>query len=74
MVKVFISNEKGKIEFTKEELESLLNEVWDDGYRHQSLYKWQSPITTNTKTIPTIPYSLSDGDIKITCGEEKRWD
>lgn len=65
MVKVFISNEKGKIEFTKEELELLLNEVWNDGYYRQSQYWWQSP------TI-TMPYSSSTSGIKITCGEENR--
>lgn len=30
-VKVFTTNEKGKIEFTKEELEKLLDEVYQDG-------------------------------------------
>ena len=65
MVKVFMPNEKGKIEFTKEELELLLNEVWNDGYYRQSPYWWQSP------TI-TTPYSSSTSGIKITCGEENR--
>ena len=32
MVKVFTTNSNGKIEFTKEELEKLLNEVWQNGY------------------------------------------
>ena len=66
MVKVFMPNEKGKIEFTKEELELLLNEVWNDGYYHQSSYWWQSPTTT------TVPHYLVNGGITITCGEENR--
>ena len=28
MVKVFTTNSDGKIEFTKDELEKVLNEVW----------------------------------------------
>ena len=64
MVKVFTPNEKGKIEFLKEELELLLNEVWNDGYYHQNTYWWQSP--TITKTVPY--YS----GITISCGEENR--
>lgn len=30
-VRVFTTNDKGKVEFTKEELEKLLNEVYQDG-------------------------------------------
>ena len=67
MVKVFMPNEKGKIEFTKEELELLLNEVWNDGYYRQTLYWWQSPMTTTT-----TPYFPDNNGIKITCGEENR--
>lgn len=38
MVKVFTTNSDGKIEFTKDELEKLLNEVWRDG--HNSLVSY----------------------------------
>lgn len=48
MVKVFSTNERGKIEFTHEELEKLLNEVWNDGYYHHGAYWWTSPGITNT--------------------------
>lgn len=44
MVKVFMQNKDGKIEFTKDELEKLLNEVWWDG-RKTSNYWWTSPTT-----------------------------
>ena len=50
MVKVFTTNERGKIEFTREELEALLNEVWNDGYNHHGTYWWTSP----TLTAPSI--------------------
>lgn len=42
MVKVFTPNKDGKIEFTKDELEKLLNEVWYDGKSSGSYY-WTSP-------------------------------
>lgn len=56
MIKVFEMNKDGKIEFTKSELEELLNEAYEEGYRNSSTYTWTSP-----NTIPTI-----DG-FKITC-------
>lgn len=42
MVKIFTPNKAGKIEFTKTELENLLNEVWLDGYNANKYY-WNSP-------------------------------
>ena len=64
MVKVFTTNEHGKIEFTKEELESILNEVWNDGYNHHGTYWWTSPTYT----------PLKRGGITITCNAERRED
>ncbi len=58
MVKVFTTNSNGKIEFTKEELEKLLNEVWQDGYdSNKSLW---SPTTTRLGLIQ------DDKTVKIT--------
>ena len=64
MVKVFTVNKNGKIEFTKDELEKLLNEAWNDGYYHTNTYWWTSP------SVPTIttPYYTSDKTITVTCG------
>ena len=69
MVKVFTPNKNGKIEFTKKELEKLLDEVWRDGYNSNNNYYWHSPYwygngyyyvsctdSTNTTTV-TIPSS-----------------
>lgn len=49
-VKVFQSNHDGKIEFTRAELEKLLNEVYDGGFRdgedaqrEKSSWTWTSP-------------------------------
>ena len=61
MVKVFEYNKHHKIEFTKEELEELLNEVYQQGYSDSSrkYWYWTSP----TITTPTWDYT------KITCGD-----
>ena len=49
-VKVFQSNHDGKIEFTRAELEKLLNEVYTDGYNEgkSSHWTWTSPYLNNT--------------------------
>ena len=65
-VKVFQSNHNGKIEFTRAELEKLLNEVYTDGYNEgkSSHWTWTSPYISScdgitltnaidTKTITT---------------------
>ena len=65
MVKVFTTNNNGKIEFTKEELERILNEVWNDGYNHHGTYWWTSP------TLATPYYS---NGITISCNSEERED
>ena len=58
MVKVFTTNSNGKIEFTKDELEKVLNEVWQDGRNSVSSYWWTSPTTT--------PYYCTNGTT-ISC-------
>lgn len=61
MVKVFQSNANGKIEFTRAELEKLLNEVYKKGYdsgvsdTKQNYWTWTSP-TVNLRT-PDISYT-----------------
>lgn len=62
MVKVFTTNSDGKIEFYKDELEKVLNEVWQDGRNSVSSYWWTSPTGT--------PYS-TDKTVEITCGSGK---
>ena len=52
MVKVFTPNKAGKIEFTKTELENLLNEVWLDGY-NTNRFSWNSPAWDSTKWTVT---------------------
>ena len=52
-VKVFQSNHNGKIEFTRAELEKLLNEVYTDGYNEgkSSHWTWTSPFISSTDGI-----------------------
>ena len=63
MVKVFTTNSDGKIEFTKDELEKVLNEIWQDGRNSASSYWWTSPTVTK-------PY-CTDKTVEITCGSGK---
>ena len=45
-IRVFPHNEKGKIEFTKEELQKLLNEVYNEGKIDNYTISYGSNITT----------------------------
>ena len=63
MVKVFTTNSDGKIEFTKDELEKVLNEVWQDGRNSASSYWWTSPTIT--------PYYTGEKTMEITCSPGK---
>ena len=72
-VKVFQSNHNGKIEFTRTELEKLLNEVYTDGYNEgkSSHWTWTSPCInscdgvsiTNAIDTKTITTSATDKTI-----------
>lgn len=68
-VKVFYPNSKGEIVFTKDELEKLLDEVYDAGYQdgRSRYWTWTSPsITTpyyyTTCSNGTITTSASTDD------------
>ena len=70
MVKVFTPNKDGKIEFTKDELEKLLNEVWWDGKNH-NVYCWSSPSWyptwySTTKTATVNGDNIYNGSIGVT--------
>ena len=69
-VKVFQPNSHGKIEFTRAELEKLLNEVYDGGFRdgetaqrEKSTWIWTSPYRYNnaldTTTISSTKMPLT---------------
>lgn len=61
MYKIFVIKEKdnGKISFTKEELEKLLSEVYEEGVAHGKNYIHTEPF------IPIDPYNPIK--YKITC-------
>ena len=66
MVKVFQSNANGKIEFTRAELEKLLNEVYKKGYdtgacdTKQNYWTWTSPyLSTNNSRISEATYATN---------------
>ena len=75
-VKVFQTNSNGKIEFTRAELEKLLNDTYKEGHRdgeakaNSSYWTWTAPVLTSTpsityggnSTIRTTPDSAT-----ITC-------
>lgn len=57
-VKIFIPNSNGKIEFTKDELEKLLDEVYQEGYdegRQNCIISYPPGL----QSIPNIIYSDS---------------
>lgn len=64
-IRVFPKNEKGKIEFTKEELQKLLNEVYNEG--KMDSYTIYYGCSTTTPYYPTITASNSS----ILTGNDK---
>ena len=63
-IKVFTPNERGKIEFTREELEKLLNEIYHDGLhdgevvqREKSPWTWTPPYVYNSDLGTTVTSS-----------------
>ena len=79
-VKVFQTNSNGKIEFTRAELEKLLNDTYKEGHRdgeakaNNSYWTWTTPVLTSApsityggnSTIRTTPDSAT-----ITCTNAK---
>ena len=65
-IKVFYPDKDGKISFTKKELQTLLDEVYKEGYNDARPYYWQSPYwynsgtITTTTTTPNITWSSSN--------------
>lgn len=56
-IRVFSPNERGKIEFTKEELQKLLNEVYNEGKMDSYTISYGSNITTTPYSCSTITAS-----------------
>lgn len=62
-IRVFPKNEKDKIEFTKEELQKLLNEVYNEGKIDSYTISYGSNITTTPYSYSTITTSNSSTSI-----------
>ena len=62
-VKIFQPNSHGKIEFTREELEKLLNEMYEEGRKDSERLPWTSPFVYST---PVYRDSLTGTSDKIT--------
>ena len=76
-VKVFETNHNGKIEFTRAELEKLLNEVYTEGYRDgesSGSWTWTKPYLNNalrsndTATITTCNTKIDKDTLNQIAG------
>lgn len=63
-IRVFTANEKGKVEFTKDELEKLLDEVYKDG--QNSMFSITTPNTNPWWESGTITTPLTNPAIGTT--------
>ena len=62
-VKVFYPDKNGRISFTKDELQKLLDEVYQEGYNDGRPYYWTSPYYYST----TPYYTTTSGtNVNIT--------
>ena len=65
-IRVFPHNEKGKIEFTKEELQKLLNEVYNEGkIDSYTIYYGSSTTTPYYPTNTASSSSILTGNDKL---------
>lgn len=62
-IRVFSYNERGKIEFTKEELQKLLNEVYNEGKADNYTISYGSNVATTPYSHSTITTSNSSTSI-----------
>ena len=61
-IKIFVPNEYGRIELTKEELEKLLNESYQQGWNDKSNY-YNQPYYTLYSNIANTSYTASSTTI-----------
>ena len=64
-VKVFQTNANGKIEFSRNDLEKLLNEVYNDGYNagekhmRETYWTWSPSTLNDTISTPSLPITYT---------------
>ena len=81
-VKVFSPNENGKIEFTKKEIEKLLQDIYSEGYKDGTQSKWTisyGGTTGNELYGINTKYITTKGDAigtfcndYVTCGTDSK--
>lgn len=59
-IKVFQTNKNGKIEFTRCELEKLLNEIYKEGYKDGEIQTKKDYWTWTPPSLTSYPYSRYD--------------
>lgn len=70
-IKVFYPNQQGKLEFTKKELEELLNEAYHEGYqdgdrKHWYSYPYYGSVTALSNTIDCVDGIKTNTDLAYT--------
>lgn len=60
-IKVFYPNSQGKLEFTKKELEELLNEAYHEGYQDGDRKHWYSYPDYGSVTVLSNAVDCIDG-------------
>ena len=68
-IKIFVPNEYGRIELTKEELEKLLNESYQQGWNDKPNYYYNQPYYTlysNTANTSCTASSATINDFATT--------
>lgn len=68
-IKIFVPNEYGRIELTKEELEKLLNESYQQGWNDKPNYYYNQPYYTlysNTANASCTASSTTINDFATT--------
>ena len=68
-VKIFMPNKDGKIEFDQKDLESLLNEIYEEGYidgKKNSFVPLKYPIDTGGEIEKNNPFKWASGSTSTT--------
>lgn len=60
-IKVFYPNQQGKLEFTKKELEELLNEAYHEGYQDGDRKHWYSYPYYGSSVTASLNGNILDG-------------
>ena len=74
-IKVFYPNARGNIELTKEKLEAILTEAYNEGYNDGKYHNngfYYNTLTSTTPYLTTCASSISSSDIDVTWATAKK--